>query len=113
MVLDFDLLDTRQKVDGLMGVFITDIILKVISYVAHIERDNILQRQAEGIAAAQAKGVIFGRRPVEIPEDFEDIFHRWRDEEISKEEAAALCGFSVRTLYTLTEELRGMARTLQ
>jgi len=105
-VLDFPLLDTRRKEHDLTGTLITDLILSVLSYVAQMERDNTLQRQAEGIAAAKAKGVVFGRKPVELPEDFDEIFRRWQDREITNVEAAKLCKFSVRTLYTLTEEMR-------
>ncbi|GHU52533.1 resolvase [Clostridia bacterium] len=104
-VLDMPMLDTTYCKD-LLGTFISDLVLQVLSFSAQLERENILQRQAEGIAAAKAKGVAFGRRVVTIPEDFEDIYRRWRNKELSNEQAAALCGFSVRTLYTLTAERR-------
>ena len=101
------LLDTTLYKD-LLGTFIADLILAILSMIAQMERENTLQRQAEGIAVAKAKGVVFGRKAVDIPEDFYDIFLRWRDKELSKEQAAELCGFSIRTLYTLTAEWRGM-----
>jgi len=110
-VINMPLLDTTYCKD-LLGTFIAELVLQIMSLFAQLERETMLQRQAEGIAAAQAKGVVFGRRPVDLPEDFEDIFRRWREGELTKEEAACLCGFSIRTLYTLTEELRGMENPL-
>ena len=104
-VLDFPLLDTTLYKD-LLGTFIADLVLQVLSLFAQMERETMLQRQAEGIAAAKANGVVFGRSPVEVPDNFYDIFLRWRDRELSNNEAAELCGFSIRTLYTLTEEWR-------
>lgn len=104
-VIDMPLLDTTYCKD-LLGTFIADLVLQVMSFCAQIERENILQRQAEGIAAAQARGVAFGRKNVVVPEDFYDIFRQWRDKTLSSDQAAELCGFSVRTLYTLTEEWR-------
>ena len=105
------ILDTTFYKD-LFGTFIADLVLNIMSLFAQLERETMLQRQAEGIAAAKAKGVVFGRKAVELPDDFDEIYRRWRDHEITKEEAAALCSFSVRTLYNLTEELRGMERPL-
>ncbi|MCL2697578.1 MAG: recombinase family protein [Oscillospiraceae bacterium] len=104
-VLDMPMLDTTYCKD-LLGTFIADLVLAVLSLNAQMERDNILQRQAEGIAAAKAKGVVFGRKAVEMPTDFIGIYRRWRDKELSNEQAAGLCGFSVRTLYNLTAEWR-------
>lgn len=108
-VVDMPLLDTTYCKD-LLGTFIADLVLQVMSFCAQIERENILQRQAEGIAAAQARGVAFGRKNVVVPEDFYDIFRQWRDKTLSSDQAAELCGFSVRTLYTLTEEWRAGER---
>ena len=105
IVLDMPLLNTTYCKD-LLGTFIADLVLQVLSFSAQQERETLLQRQAEGIAAAQAKGVKFGRKAVEIPEDFETIYERWRSKELSNEQAAKLCGFSVRTLYNVTAELR-------
>jgi DNA invertase Pin-like site-specific DNA recombinase len=99
------MLDTTLYKD-LLGTFIADLVLTVLSLNAQLERDNTLQRQAEGIAAAKAKGVVFGRKAVEVPEDFDEIYRLWREKEISGEEAAEICGFSVKTLYNLTAQWR-------
>jgi len=110
-VLNMPLLDTTYCKD-LLGTFIADLVLQVLSLFAQLERETMLQRQAEGIAAAKANGVVFGRPPVAIPEDFDDIYRRWRDRDLTDEQAAVLCKCSVRKLYYLTEELRGMERPL-
>ena len=104
-VLDMPLLDTTYCKD-LLGTFIADLVLQVLSFSAQQERDTLLQRQAEGIAAAKIKGVKFGRPAAAMPDDFTEIYARWRAREIDKEQAAALCGFSVRTLYTVTAQQR-------
>ena len=104
-VLDMPLLDTTYCKD-LLGTFIADLVLSVLSLNAQMERENILQRQAEGIAAAKAKGVAFGRKAVDVPDNFTDIYHQWRNKELSGEQAAKLCGFSVKTLYNLTAKWR-------
>ena len=104
-VIDMPLLDTTYCKD-LLGTFIADLVLQVLSFSAQLEREYILQRQAEGIVIAKSKGVVFGRKTVTIPEDFRTIYARWRNKELNNEQAAALCGFSVRTLYTLTDEWR-------
>jgi len=106
-VLNMPLLDTTYCKD-LLGTFIADLVLQVLSFAAQLERELILQRQAEGIATAKANGVVFGRKAVDVPEDFEVIFRQWREKELSSDEAADLCGFSVRTLYTLTKDLRSV-----
>ena len=87
VVLDMPLLDTRQSRD-LTGTLIADIVLQLLSYVAQTEREFIRQRQAEGIAAAKARGVRFGRSPMEVPEKFNAVFTRWKDGEISARKAA-------------------------
>jgi Site-specific recombinases, DNA invertase Pin homologs len=104
-VLDMPLLDTTYGKD-LLGTFISDIVLQLMSFCAQLERENILQRQAEGIAAAKERGVRFGRDAARLPDGFERIYLRWRVGEISADEAATLCGFSRRTLYKLTEVMR-------
>ena len=104
-VLDMPLLDTTYCKD-LLGTFIADLVLQVLSFSAQLERDTLLRRQAEGIAAAKERGVRFGRPIADLPDDFADICARWRGGEISHEQAAALCGFSVRTLYNVTAEQR-------
>jgi len=104
-VLDMPLLDTTYCKD-LLGTFIADLVLQVLSFSAQQERETLLLRQAEGIAAAQAKGVKFGRRTVILPEDFKAIYERWRNRELTNEQAAELCGFSERTFYDRTAEWR-------
>ena len=108
-VLDMPMLDTTFCKD-LLGTFISDLVLQVLSFSAQLERENILQRQAEGIAAAKAKGVAFGRKSVELPDVFEEIYRRWRSRELTSDKAAEMCGFSVKTLYNLTAELRAQER---
>lgn len=104
-VVDIPMLDTTLHKD-LLGTFISDLVLAVLSLNAQLERENTLQRQAEGIAAAHAKGVKFGRKVVAIPDNFEEIYNRWRNKELTNEQAAEHCGFSVRTLYYCTAEWR-------
>ena len=77
-VIDMPLLDTRQGKD-LMGTFIADLVLQILSFVAQNERENIKKRQAEGIAAAKARGVKFGRPPAVLPENFHAVHKKWRD----------------------------------
>ena len=81
-VLDMPLLDTRRGKD-LMGTFLSDIVLQVLSFVAENERDNIRQRQAEGIAAAKARGVRFGRPPLPLPDNFHMLHQAWRGQKIT------------------------------
>ena len=104
-VLDMDLLDTTRQKD-LMGTLIGDIVLQLLSYVAENERTNIRQRQAEGIAAAKAKGVKFGRPRVFKVEDILPVYLRYRKKEITQKEAVALVGCSNKTYYKLVKELR-------
>ena len=89
VVLDMPLLDTRKNQD-LVGTLIADIVLQLLSYVAQTERDFIRQRQAEGIAAAKARGVKFGRKPTKRPDNFESIRNKWKDGELSVRSAAKL-----------------------
>ena len=90
-VLDMPLLDTRRGKD-LMGTFLSDIVLQVLSFVAENERINIRARQAEGIAAAKAKGIRFGRVPKPLPENFHAVYQRWKSGEITGTAAAKECG---------------------
>ena len=90
MVIDMPILDTRRGKD-LMGTFLSDIVLQVLSFVAENERDNIRQRQAEGIAAAKAKGIKFGRPMIALPPNFYDVHRRWRNKELTLKQAAAEC----------------------
>lgn len=80
-----------------MGTFLSDIVLQVLSFVAENERDNIKQRQAEGIAAAKAKGVKFGRPPKTLPDNFYDTYNRWKNKELSLSDAANYCNMPVTT----------------
>ena len=103
VVLDMPLLDTSQGRD-LTGTLIADIVLQLLSYVAQTEREFIRQRQAEGIAAAKERGVIFGRPPLERPDEFYSIFHRWKQGEISMREAARCLGVARSTFYKWASE---------
>ena len=98
-VIDMPLLDTRRGND-LMGTFIADLVLQVLSFVAQNEREAIRQRQAEGIAAAQARGVRFGRPPRPGPDNFYDVLARWEHGEISLNDAARLCEMPRGTFYS-------------
>lgn len=91
VVLDMPLLDTRRNKD-LLGTFISDIVLALLSYVAENERTNIRQRQAEGIAAARERGIRFGRPPKPLPDNFASVYQAWRTGRIRIKEAAAKCG---------------------
>lgn len=104
-VLDMPLLDTRQGKD-LMGTFIADLVLQILSFVAQNERENIRKRQAEGIAAAKARGVRFGRPAKTAPEDFAGIVGDWESGRRSFEESVRLCGMSESTFYRRLREYR-------
>jgi len=96
VVLDMPLLDTRRGKD-LMGTFLSDIVLQVLSFVAENERTNIRQRQAEGIAAAKAKGIRFGRPPKPLPENFQENYRQWKSGAITGIAAAQACGMPMAT----------------
>ena len=96
MVLDMPLLDTRRGKD-LLGTFLSDIVLQVLSFVAENKRTNIRQRQAEGIAAAKAKDIRFGRPPKPLPENFHSVYQRWKMGEITGMAAAKECGMPLAT----------------
>ena len=97
-VLDMPILDTRRE-KSLLGTFISDLVLTLLSYAAENERLNIRQRQAEGIAAAKARGVRFGPLPKPLPGNFHEVRERWRRKEISVTQAARECGMAVSTFY--------------
>lgn len=99
VVIDMPLLDTRRE-KNLLGTFISDVVLALLSYVAENERINIKQRQAEGIAAAKARGVKFGRPPLPIPENFYQMHKDWRAGKITIEEAAKACNMCPKTFYS-------------
>ena len=100
VVLDMPLLDTRQG-----GTLIADIVLQLLSYVAQTERENIRQRQAEGIAAAKERGVQFGRERIELPDDFPDFARQWQKGNISSRHAAKELGISYQTFLRRAKEL--------
>ena len=102
-VIDMPLLDTRRGKD-LVGTFLSDIVLQVLSFVAENERTNIRQRQAEGIAAAKARGVRFGRPEKPIPADFPQIIRAWERRQISLPEVLTRCGMSKATFYRRLRE---------
>lgn len=97
-IIDMPLLDTRRGKD-LLGTFLSDIVLALLSYVAENERINIRQRQAEGIAAAKARGVKFGRAPSPLPENFHEVYQKWKMKKISVTEAAKECGMPKTTFF--------------
>ncbi len=98
VVIDMPLLDTRRE-KNLLGTFISDIVLALLSYVAENERVNIRQRQAEGIAAAKARGVRFGRPPIPVPDNFKEMHMAWREGKITMAEAAEACRMCPKTFY--------------
>lgn len=95
-VIDMPLLDTRRGKD-LLGTFISDLVLQLLSFVAENERTNIKQRQAEGIAAAKAKGIRFGRPPKPLPDNFHDAYQKWKQGEITGTAAAKECDMPLST----------------
>ena len=105
VVLDMPLLDTRRGKD-LMGTFLADIVLQVLSFVAENERSNIRQRQAEGIAAAKARGVRFGRPEKAPPEHFAATVRDWKAGILTATQAAARCGMSESTFYRRLREMK-------
>ncbi len=105
VVLDMPLLDTRRGKD-LMGTFLSDIVLQVLSFVAENERTNIRQRQREGIMAAKRRGIRFGRPNVPLPEDFQDIVAAWETGRLSFQEALAQSGLTEATFYRRLREYR-------
>ncbi len=104
VVLDMPLLDTRSGKD-LMGTFIADLVLQILSFVAQNERENIRQRQAEGIAAAKARGVPFGRPALPLPENFEQVVASWRNKEIDFASALQQTGMRPATFYRRLKEI--------
>ena len=108
VVLDMPLLDTRRGKDR-MGTFLSDIVLQVLSFVAENERTNIRQRQAEGIAAAKAKGVKFGRPPLPLPDNFYEVHKNWRAKKITLKQAANACNMPVGTFYGKARKFENVA----
>jgi DNA invertase Pin-like site-specific DNA recombinase len=109
VVIDMPLLDTRKDKD-LMGTFIADLVLQILSFVSHSERGNIRKRQAEGIAAAKAKGIVFGRPIKKPPENFANLVKEWERGNLSFSETLNLTGFKQATFYNRLREYRQMKR---
>lgn len=107
VVIDMPLLDTRLCKD-LLGTFIADLVLQVLSFVAQNERENIRKRQEEGIRAAKLRGVEFGRPVIVPPDNFKDLIKQWEKGEIPAEEVANLCNMSIATFYRRLRELRSI-----
>ena len=105
VVLEMPLLDTRRGKD-LMGTFLSDIVLQVLSFVAENERSNIKQRQAEGIAAAKARGVQFGRPKIEMPDDFMQLVSQWENKKIRLSYVLEVCQISKATFYRRLNQCR-------
>lgn len=97
VVLDMPLLDTREQPNGITGTFIADLVLQVLSYVAQVERENIKQRQAEGIASARLRGVRFERPTLERPDSYRDVIKSFEGGEVTRQEAAMLLNVSAST----------------
>lgn len=104
-VIDMPLLDTRQGKD-LMGTFIADLVLQILSFVAQNERENIRKRQLQGIAAAKAKGVRFGRPETELPPEFISLVREWEKKKITLPEILKQCKISESTFYRRLSEVR-------
>ena len=105
IVLDMPLLDTTRSKD-LLGTFIADLVLQLLSFVAENERMNIRQRQAEGIAAAKKRGVKFGRPPIPVPDNYQENYELWKNKKISARQAAENCGLSVVTFYRMVKSIQ-------
>lgn len=103
VVMDMPILDTRRGKD-LMGTFIADVVLTLLSYVAENERVTIRQRQAEGIAAAKAKGVKFGAPPKPLPENFHEVYQKWKHKKITIDEAIEACDMARSTFYSKAKQ---------
>lgn len=104
-VIDMPLLDTRQRKD-LMGTFIADLVLQILSFVAQSERESIKERQAQGIAAAKAKGVRFGRPEIPLPDNFDALVNEWKKKNASLEETLKVCNMSEATFYRKLRKYR-------
>jgi DNA invertase Pin-like site-specific DNA recombinase len=104
-VIDLPLLDTRNGKD-LMGTFIADLVLQILSFVAQNERENIRKRQEEGIAAAKAKGVRFGRPVKTMPDEFTAVVRKWEKKKLPLSEALKICNMSESTFYRRIRECR-------
>jgi DNA invertase Pin-like site-specific DNA recombinase len=104
-ILDMPMLDTRTGKD-LMGTFIADLVLQILSFVAQSERENIKIRQKQGIVAAKKRGVRFGRPEIEVPDDFKKIVNEWERKQITLNEALKHCSMSKSTFYRRIREMK-------
>ncbi len=111
-VLDMPLLDTRQGKD-LIGTFIADLVLQVLSFVAQSECENIRKRQAEGIAAAKARGVKFGRPAIPLPNNFHRVHEDWRNKKMTLKQAASACKMPVGTFYAKAVRMEKISASLE
>lgn len=104
VVIDFPLLDTRAKENDITGIFIADLVLQILSYVAQIERENIRQRQKEGIRVAKVKGIQFGRPSKKLPLEFQRVYEDWSENRISGREAARRLKVDHKTFFKWAEQ---------
>ncbi|CCY47078.1 recombinase [Firmicutes bacterium CAG:822] len=104
VVIDMPLLDTRKNKD-LLGTFISDIVLQILSYVAEQERTFIKQRQKEGILVAKNNGVKFGRPKIEKPQNFDIVVNKWKNKEIKSKDAMKLLGLKANTFYNMVKDI--------
>lgn len=104
-VMDMPLLDTRNGKD-LMGTFIADLVLQILSFVAQSERENIKKRQVQGISAAKARGVRFGRPPLTLPDEFERLVEEWENKRLPLAALCARCSISEATFYRRLRKFR-------
>ncbi len=105
-VLDMPILNTRNNQNGLTGSLITDIVLKLLSYVAERERDNIKTRQAEGIASSKSRGVKFGRPKTELPKDFLRAYELYQNGLIKVKDVMSMCNIAKSTFYKYAESIK-------
>lgn len=112
VVLDMPLLDTRKKDDDITQMSVSDLVLQILSYVAQVERENIHQRQAEGIAAAKARGVRFGRERIVLPENFFDVKEKYLKGELSVRQAADICGMNYGTFYRYATQRQNLLKNV-
>ncbi len=105
-VLDMPILNTRNNENGLTGSLITDIVLKLLSYVAERERDNIKTRQAEGIASAKSRGIKFGRPKTELPKDFIRAYELYQNRLIKVKDVMSMCNIAKSTFYKYAESIK-------
>jgi DNA invertase Pin-like site-specific DNA recombinase len=107
VVIDMPLLDTRRE-KNLLGTFIADLVLQILSYVSETERETTKQRQREGIEAAKLKGVQFGRPSKDYPDNWETLVEKYENGEISAKDAAHECDITASTFYRRVNKMRGM-----